>query len=349
MKGQLIRGSDGAMRLREQCRTGLQWQFKTLEWRFAVTISASDMRIDNFQNETATVNGIRLHYWLGGDPAGPPVLLWHGFPGTSYTWHRVMPLLAKAGYAVLAPDMRGYGDSDKPSGTIGYDARSLAEEFRSLVRQIGFGAGRALTLVAHDKGGPPALLWTADHPDEILGVLYIEAPVMLKEVIEAINSFTPDAVKKGSKWWWTLPLATGVPECLIVGKEREFLNLFYKGPAVAKQDAITPEVIEEYLRTFSGTEGVLGALGVYRAVFNTIEQTTPLMTKKIMRPIVGIGGERSLGAEVGRYVSMVASNSTSLVLPGCGHFVPEECPEAVFKQIQSFVAWQTLRRSLLIG
>jgi len=69
-----------------------------------------------------------------------------------------MPALANAGLAVLAPDMRGYGDSDKPQGALGYDARALAEEFRALVRQIGFGAGQSITLVAHDMGAPPALL-----------------------------------------------------------------------------------------------------------------------------------------------------------------------------------------------
>ena len=63
---------------------------------------------------------------------------------------------------VLVPDMRGFGDSDKPAGTEGYDGRALAEEFRALRQQIGFGAGRPLTLVAHDMGAPPALLWAAE-------------------------------------------------------------------------------------------------------------------------------------------------------------------------------------------
>jgi pimeloyl-ACP methyl ester carboxylesterase len=61
------------------------------------------------------------------------VLLWHGFLGTSYVWNKVMPILAAAAYAVLAPDMRGYGDSEKPAGTAGYDGRALATEFRALV------------------------------------------------------------------------------------------------------------------------------------------------------------------------------------------------------------------------
>ena len=77
------------------------------------------LKMASFLIETAVVNGIRLHYWLGGNPHGKPVLLWHGFLGTAYSWYKVMPLLADAGYSVLVPDMRGYGDSDKPSGTKG--------------------------------------------------------------------------------------------------------------------------------------------------------------------------------------------------------------------------------------
>jgi pimeloyl-ACP methyl ester carboxylesterase len=137
--------------------------------------------IPGFASNTANINGVRLHYLLGGNPNGPPVLLWHGFLSTSYAWRKVMPAMEDAGLAVLVPDMRGYGDSDKPAGTEGYDARALAEEFRALVREIGFGAGRPLTLVAHDMGAPPALLWAADHPEEVAGLLYIEVPVMPHE------------------------------------------------------------------------------------------------------------------------------------------------------------------------
>ena len=79
--------------------------------------------IRGFQSKTTTVGGVRLHYWTGGDPTGQPVILWHGFLSTAYAWRDVAPALAEAGLAVLIPDMRGYGDSDKPAGNDGYDAR----------------------------------------------------------------------------------------------------------------------------------------------------------------------------------------------------------------------------------
>jgi pimeloyl-ACP methyl ester carboxylesterase len=258
--------------------------------------------IAGFRSDSASVNAISLHYWIGGNPNGPPVLLWHGFLGTAYSWHRLMPLLADAGFRILVPDMRGYGDSDKPAGDVGYDSTALAEEFRSLVEQIGFGAGRPLTLIAHDMGAPPALLWAAAHPTEITALLYVEAPVMLQSILEKIITFTPQAMAKGSMWWWVLPLAPGVPEALIVGKEREFLNWFYRGDAVVKHEAIPPETVNEYLSTFAGLEGVLGSLGVYRTAFASMAQTLPLTQSKVLLPVVAIGGEKGLGARVGQFV-----------------------------------------------
>ncbi len=290
--------------------------------------------IAGFRSKSTIVNGISIHYWIGGNPNGPPVLLWHGFLGTAYTWHTLMPMLADTGYSVLVPDMRGYGDSDKPGGNDGYDGVALAEEFRALVKQIGFGiSGVPLILIAHDMGAPPAILWASKHPDEIAGVLYVEAPVMLQSVLEKVITYTPTAMARGSMWWWILPLAPGVPEALIVGKEREFLNWFYRGQSIAKPATITPQDADEYLRSFSGTEGVLGALGVYRTAFDTMAQTLPLTKSKVKVPVIAIGGEKGLGKRVGEAVSLIAVNVKSVFLPGCGHFVPEECPEAILEEL----------------
>ena len=292
--------------------------------------------IPNFRSETAVIDGVRIHYWIGGNPNGIPVLLWHGFLGTAYTWHKVMPLLAAAGFSVLVPDMRGYGDSDKPGGNDGYDARSIAEEFRALVRQTEFGRSRPLILAAHDMGAHPALIWAADHPTEVAGLLYMEVPTMLSKFLTKIIAYTPEAMKKGSMWWWILPLAPGVPERLIVGRERAFLTWFYDG-ATARRESIDPDTVDEYLRTFSGEEGVLGALGVYRAAFETIAQTEPLQKKKIKVPIMALGGEKGLGAKVQEMVQAVAADVKGSVLPDCGHFIPEEAPGEVVRSIQALV------------
>jgi pimeloyl-ACP methyl ester carboxylesterase len=294
--------------------------------------------IPGFRSETATVAGVRLHYRIGGRPDGQPVILWHGFLSTSYAWREVAPALADAGLAVLIPDMRGYGDSDKPDGTDGYDARALAEECRALAVGTGFAAGRPVLLAAHDMGALPALLWANDHPDEVAGLLYIEAPVMLGCVLRPVLAYTPEAMTRGSMWWWILPLAPGVPERLVVGNERAFLTWFYEGYAVARPEVFGPEVVDEYLRTFSGREGVLGSMGIYRAAFTSIDQTEPLTAARVKVPVVALGGEKGLGATVGESVKLVAEDVEAHTLAGCGHFLPEECPTDVIDHILAVAA-----------
>ena len=294
--------------------------------------------ITGFQSATVTVDGVRLHYWLGGDPNGERCILWHGFLSTGYVWRDVAPALAAAGFAVLIPDMRGYGDSDKPEGEHGYDALALAEECRALAAAIGFRDGRQIHHAAHDMGALPALMWTSEHPDEVASLLYIEAPVMLGEVLRHVIAYTPEAMKEGSMWWWILPLAPGVPERLVVGNERAFLTWFYEGPAVARPNVFAPETVDEYLRTFSGRAGVLGSMGIYRAAFASIEQTERLMKAKITVPVVAIGGGKGLGARVGEMVKMIAENVDAHTISDCGHFVPEERPDVVIEHILAMAA-----------
>jgi pimeloyl-ACP methyl ester carboxylesterase len=289
-----------------------------------------------FRSETVSVNGIRLHYWIGGDPDGQPAILWHGFLSTGFAWRDVAPALAEAGLAVLVPDMRGFGDSDKPGGDDGYDARALAEECRALVAQLGFGRGRPLLLAAHDMGALPALIWAADHEKEVSGLLYVEAPVMLGEALRKSFEYRPETMAGGSMWWWLLPLAPGVPEALVVGHERAFLDWFYQGAATVRHEAFTPAVIDEYLRTFVGREGVLGSMGIYRAAFMSIDQTEPLMRRRLTVPVVALGGASGLGAKVGEMVKMVAEHVDANVLEDCGHFVPEERPDELTRHILAF-------------
>jgi pimeloyl-ACP methyl ester carboxylesterase len=292
--------------------------------------------VPGFRSEMRDIGGARLHAWMGGDPQGPPIVLWHGFLSTSYAWHKVAPRLVEAGLSVLVPDLLGFGDSAKPEGVGGYDARALAEQTRELARVLDFGKGKPLVLAAHDMGAPPALLWAADHPAEVASLLYIEAPVMLSSILQGVFAYTPEAMKEGSMWWWILPLAPGIAERLVVGHERAFLEWFYD-KATMTRSSIEPSTVDEYLRTFAGREGVLGAMGVYRAAFTSIEQTEPLTKARIRQPVVAIGGVKGLGTKVGTMVKLVAENVEAVTLEDCGHFVPEESPDEIVQRVLKLV------------
>ena len=290
--------------------------------------------IPGFEQANTTVGGVSLHYRLGGPAEGRPVILWHGFLSTGNLWRKVAPGLAEAGFRVLIPDMRGYGDSDKPEGNAGYDARSLMQETRALAAEIGFGQGRPVLLAAHDMGALPALIWAADHPGEVAGLAYIEAPVMLGEPLRTIFTYDRAHMGEGSMWWWILPLAPEVLERLVVGHEHAFLTWFHRH--MAHPEAVEPEALDEVLRTFAGREGVLGATGIYRAAFDTIDQTEPLIAAKITVPVLAIGGRRGLGDKVGLMAGQVARDVEAVTLEDSGHFVPEEQPEETLRRLVAF-------------
>jgi pimeloyl-ACP methyl ester carboxylesterase len=210
------------------------------------------------------------------------------------------------------------------------------------------GGVRLHYLLSGNPSGRPVLLWAADHPEEVAGLLYIEAPVMLSALLSKIIAYTPEAMKEGSMWWWILPLAPDVPERLVVGQERAFLTWFYDR-AMVKRDAITSADVDETLRTFAGREGVLGAMGVYRAAFTSIEQTEPLAGlltgQKVKVPVVALGGVKGLGDQVLTMIKLVAKDLEGEVVANCGHFLPEERPDVLLRHIHALVERTTLKKN----
>src|ERR1700747_1513678 len=109
------------------------------------------------KHHTIRANDIRQHYMEAGE--GAPVVLLHGFPETSFAWRCQIPELARR-YRVIAPDLRGYGETDKPAS--GYDKRNMAKDLRELITALGF---EKIALVGHDRGARVATRFTKDYPD----------------------------------------------------------------------------------------------------------------------------------------------------------------------------------------
>jgi pimeloyl-ACP methyl ester carboxylesterase len=273
------------------------------------------------------VNDTTIHYVKGG--SGSPILLWHGFLETWYCCRKIMPSLAKK-YTVIATDMRGYGDSEKPDS--GYDAHTLADDFRGLIQKEGI--SEELIIIAHDMGAPPALLYAAEHPNEIKALVYMDNPVLTTKNMRLLNSFDPSIQKRGGLWWWGFAFATDMPERLLIGNERKFLTWFYEfspdGGASVEEAAI-----QEYLRSFCGTEGIRGSFGIYRDVFKSMEQTDIYEENKVKTPILALGG--GLGDMVKKMLQGVAEDVYGDVVPNCGHFIPDERPQYVIDELEKFL------------
>src|SRR5919109_5353273 len=167
-------------------------------------------QIDNmtFSHHMASVNGIQIHYVIGGQ-GDPAVVLLHGWPETWYEWHRVMPALAK-NYTVVAPDLRGLGDSSKP--LTGYDGKTLAEDIHQLVTQLGF---KTIFLVGHDIGSFVVYPYAAAHPTEVKRLVVMEVP-------PPITGFFPPPPLAVPLWWIFFQQTPDVPEALVQGKEMTY-------------------------------------------------------------------------------------------------------------------------------
>src|SRR5919112_1284325 len=294
------------------------------------TLEGISFQIDNmtFSHHMASVNGIQLHYVIGGQ--GEPVVLLHGWPETWYEWHKVMPALAK-NYTVIAPDLRGLGDSSKP--LTGYDGKTLAEDIHQLVTQIGF---RTIFLVGHDIGSFVAYPYAAAHPSEVKRLVIMDVPPP--------GFFPPPQVNGGPPLWWILFHQTpDVPEALVQGKEREYLSWHYQNLAYNRA-AITQEAINEYVSKYSAPGGMRAGFERYRAMPQDAIQNQNYSKTKLTMPVLALaggyiptfGGNTTMPSLVEYGMKLLAQNVTGITVPNSGHYIAEEQPDVVVKLLNNF-------------
>jgi pimeloyl-ACP methyl ester carboxylesterase len=277
--------------------------------------------------KSAVGDGVWLHHVSGG--AGVPVVLLHGFPQSWYMWRKVMPALAEQ-FHVIAPDLRGCGDSEKQSGP--YDGWTLAGDVHGLLELLG--VDQPVYVVGHDMGAPVALSYAARYPEATRALVYIDEPVFGIN-LEQMAAFSPDI--PNMVWWWPFhqPL---LAETVLAGHERAYFDFFvFSKTHATNLSAWTEQDKEEYVRHLREMGGVTGALGGYRDVFVTEERLAPFKTHKLTIPTLGITGEFGLpdvADALGGYIEEVEAAE----IADSGHFVAEERPEALVDLLTGFFA-----------
>ncbi|MGZ5551914.1 MAG: alpha/beta fold hydrolase [Nitrososphaeraceae archaeon] len=282
----------------------------------------NEKKIDYTHHKTI-VNGIQLHYVIGGEK-GDPIVLLHGWPQTWYEWRHIIPQLIANNFTVIAPDLRGLGDSEKPQ--TGYDKKTIAEDIYQLVKKLGYSK---IYLVAHDWGGPVAYSYAAAHPQDVNKMVILDT---------SVPGFGLEKAENFSKriWHFSFHAVRDLPEKLIEGKEDTYLNWFYDYWSY-NQSAITSEAREEYIKQYSKPGALRAGFEYYRASFEDAEQNKEYAKEKLLdMPILTIGGETGFGNLTTTSFQKVANNVTGMTLPNTGHFIPEERPNFVTKQILEF-------------
>ncbi|MGL4621060.1 MAG: alpha/beta fold hydrolase [Chroococcidiopsis sp.] len=268
------------------------------------------------------VNGIQLHYVTAGE--GEPLILLHGYPQTHHAWHKVIPELARH-FTVIAPDLRGLGDSERPK--TGYEKHIIAEDIYQLVRSLGY---EKIYLVGHDYGGSTAYFLASEHPEIVQRLIVIEcAPPGLGESSEV------PLIPGGGAWHRAFHLVPELPEALVAGRERVYLSWLYQHYS-RNHEAISDADIDEYVRTYSQPGAMKAGFEYYRAYFKDTERGQEYAKTKLQMPVLAIGADSVYGASVEQCMKRGAINVEGIVIANCGHFVPEEQPEALIEYIFKF-------------
>lgn len=273
------------------------------------------------EHHTAKTNGVRLHYVRAGQ--GDPVVLLHGWPQTWYQWRKIIPALAQR-YTVIAPDMRGLGDSSKPA--TGYDKRTVAEDIYQLVRQLGF---ERILLVGHDWGGPVAYAYACAHPNDVRKLVILDVGIPGAGLEHALT-FRPER----SIWHIQFHHVRDLPEALVAGRERTYLTWFYR--TAYNPTAISEEDIDEYVRCYSAPGGLRAGFEYYRAIFTDVEHNQENARSKLKMPVLALGGERGFGQMALLSMQLLAENVRGGVIERCGHWIAEEHPDYLLEQLAAF-------------
>lgn len=271
-------------------------------------------------HHAALANGIRLHYVHAG--SGDPVVLLHGWPQTWYMWRKIIPALAER-YTVIAPDLRGFGESAKP--VDGYDKKTVAEDVHELVRQLGLGR---IFLVGHDLGGPVAYAYAWAHPGEVRRLVILDTALTIDDAEFA------EFYKR--LFHLSFHAQPDIAVALVSGRERTYLTHFYRN--CYNPGAFSAADIDEYVTCFSAPGAMRASMAHYGALPLDLEHRKEMAKRKLEMPVLALGGEMSFGKRVLRSCEQVAQDVRGGAIAGCAHWIAEEQPEELARRLLAFFA-----------
>jgi haloacetate dehalogenase len=277
---------------------------------------------------TATANGLRMHYLRGGD--GPPVVFLHGWPQTSHCWRKVLPALA-GDYTVIAPDLRGYGRTDKPRD--GYDKRTMAADVSALVESLGFDR---VAVVGHDRGARVGHRWGLDRPDQVSRLAVLD----ILPTREVWRRWSLDIARR--YWHWVFHLQPDLPERLAGADVAGYLGYFFERWTYQRA-GLEPEAVAEYVRAFSAPGALRAGFDDYRASFPhdaEADDADHAAGKRLHMPVLALWGQAALFgvAPVVEVWGDYADDVTGQAIEDCGHFLAEERPDELVALLRPFLA-----------
>jgi haloacetate dehalogenase len=270
---------------------------------------------------------LRIHARVGG--SGPPLLLLHGYPQTHAIWHRVAPRLAER-FTVVAADLRGYGDSDKPASApdhAPYSKRAMAQDQVDVMATLGFDA---FHLVGHDRGGRVAHRLALDHPARVRTLTVLDIAPTRHMYERGGFEFA-----RAYYHWYFLVQPEPFPEHLI-GADPEFYLREKLARGRAGLAPFAPEALAEYVRCFSDPAAIHASCEDYRAAAGIdLEHDVADEGSRIAAPVLALWGAHGV---VHRCFDVLAAwRERAATVAGralaCGHYIAEEAPDALVAEL----------------
>ncbi|WP_423803380.1 alpha/beta fold hydrolase [Pantoea piersonii] len=282
---------------------------------------------EGFSHKFATAKGLRFHYVEGGVQEGSTVVLVAGVPESWYAWRHVMPLLGDR-FHIIALDLPGQGDSDRPLD--GYDTHTVAHRVHDLLDHLGV---KRYCLAAHDVGAWVAFPYAHLFADEVASLVLMDAGIPGVTLPDMLPTASRNAWKT---WHFSFHAVPDLPEILLAGRERAYLEWFFWNKT-ASPACYGEEAIAEYLRIYGAPGGMRSGLAFYRSAALSAEQNRALSQQgKLMMPVLGLSADQGSIPDMSAALRDFAADVAGKTIKECGHFLPEEKPEAVAEALARF-------------
>ena len=272
------------------------------------------------ESRFADVNGTRLHYLAAG--RGEPVVLLHGYAQTSHMWRPLIAELAKT-RTVIAPDLRGIGQSAKPPG--GYDKKTMAQDIQALAASLGH---RRVRLAGHDIGLMVAYAYAAQFPAAI-------------ERIALLDAFLPGVGEWQTVWLlrdlWHFHFYGEVPLQLVAGRERIYFEHFWNDFAADRARSVPEADRRLYAAAYAEPGGMRAGFEIFHAFEQDAADFAQFAAKKLPMPMLVLTGEKASGEFLLQQGRLVADRVEGVVIKGAGHWLMEEAPAPVIPKLLAFL------------
>lgn len=283
--------------------------------------------LDGFVHRWVDGDGVRLHAVEGGQPNGPTAVLLAGFPQTWWAWRNVMAGLAGR-FHVVAIDLPGQGHSERLDGS--YDTHTIAAHVDAAAQAL---ATSPYWLAAHDIGAWVAFSLAVNHESHLRGVALLDAGIPGVTLPDAVPL---DPERAWKTWHFAFHLVSDLPETLLAGREREYVGWFLKAKAL-DPDTFDDAEIEQYAAAIAADGGLRACLAYYRDAPESARKNHEALRRgNLTVPVLGISSSHGSIPDMAAGLGPWADDITGTVVPGAGHFIPDEQPDAVAAALAAF-------------